>query len=217
MQHTSSVCLLANNFRSISSPFRGAFHLSLAVLVHYRSCFVFSLGWWPTQIPTGFRVSRSTWEQNRVTWDFKYEVFTLYDLPFQAILLSLVNPTTSAPQPPSPFDVQITEILFTGITCIYTPNGEGFRLFRFRSPLLTESLLISFPHLTEMFQFRCLPASHYSDLAVIFTTGSPTNRRGFPIRKPPDHRSMAPTRRVSPPYASFLGKTSLGIHCWPYE
>jgi len=32
----SSVCLLANNFSSVSSPFRDAFHLSLTVLVHYR-------------------------------------------------------------------------------------------------------------------------------------------------------------------------------------
>jgi hypothetical protein len=32
----SSVCLLANNFSSVSSPSRGAFHLSLTVLVHYR-------------------------------------------------------------------------------------------------------------------------------------------------------------------------------------
>ena len=31
-----SVCLLVNNFRSISFPSRGAFHLSLTVLVHYR-------------------------------------------------------------------------------------------------------------------------------------------------------------------------------------
>ena len=31
-----SVCLLANNFSSVSSPFRDAFHLSLTVLVHYR-------------------------------------------------------------------------------------------------------------------------------------------------------------------------------------
>jgi hypothetical protein len=30
---------------------------------------------------------------------------------------------------------------------------ERFGLFRFRSPLLTESLLISFPPGTEMFQF----------------------------------------------------------------
>ena len=36
-----------------------------------------------------------------------------------------------------------------------TPRGmsHGFRLFRVRSPLLTESLLLSFPPGTEMFQF----------------------------------------------------------------
>ena len=33
------------------------------------------------------------------------------------------------------------------------------------------------------------------------------------IRKPSDHGSMAPSRRVSPPYASFLGMNTLGIHC----
>ena len=32
----SSRCLSADNFRSISFPSRGAFHLSLTVLVHYR-------------------------------------------------------------------------------------------------------------------------------------------------------------------------------------
>ena len=35
------------------SPNRGTFHLSLAVLVHYRSLSVFSLGEWTPQIPAG--------------------------------------------------------------------------------------------------------------------------------------------------------------------
>ena len=35
------------------SPNRGTFHLSLTVLVHYRSSSVFSLGEWTPQIPTG--------------------------------------------------------------------------------------------------------------------------------------------------------------------
>ena len=34
-----------------------------------------------------------------------------------------------------------------------TDESVGFRLFRVRSPLLTESLLLSFPPGTEMFQF----------------------------------------------------------------
>ena len=42
------------------SPRRGAFHRSLTVLVHYRSQAVFSLGWWSTPLPTGFRVSGGT-------------------------------------------------------------------------------------------------------------------------------------------------------------
>ena len=35
------------------SPNRGSFHLSLTVLVHYRSLNVFSLGEWAPQLPTG--------------------------------------------------------------------------------------------------------------------------------------------------------------------
>jgi hypothetical protein len=35
------------------SPNRGTFHLSLAVLVHYRSPSVFSLGEWTPQLPAG--------------------------------------------------------------------------------------------------------------------------------------------------------------------
>ena len=42
------------------SPHRGSFHLSLTVLVHYRSPRVFSLGRWSSQLPTGFLVSRGT-------------------------------------------------------------------------------------------------------------------------------------------------------------
>ena len=42
------------------SPAWGAFHLSLTVLVRYRSLEVLSLGGWSPQIPTGFHVSRRT-------------------------------------------------------------------------------------------------------------------------------------------------------------
>ncbi len=45
---------------SLSSPSRGAFHLSLTVLVHYRSQKIFSLGGWSPQLPTGFHVPRGT-------------------------------------------------------------------------------------------------------------------------------------------------------------
>src|SRR5205807_4924090 len=48
---------------SLSSPFRGAFHLSLTVLVHYRSLKVLSLGGWSPPLPpklTGFLEIRRT-------------------------------------------------------------------------------------------------------------------------------------------------------------
>ena len=101
------------------------------------------------------------------------------------------------------------------VFCPTTPwLAPEFGLFRFRSPLLTESLLISFPHLTEMFQFRWCPAHRYVNLSIAFTMDSPDMIGvDFSIRKPPDKWSMAPPRRVSPPYTSFLGMNTLGIHC----
>src|SRR5581483_10440866 len=47
---------------SLSSPSRGAFHLSLTVLVRYRSLPVFSLGGWSPLLPTRLHVSRGTQE-----------------------------------------------------------------------------------------------------------------------------------------------------------
>jgi hypothetical protein len=45
---------------SVSLPSRGAFHLSLTVLVHYRWQRVFSLRRWSSGIPPGLLVSRGT-------------------------------------------------------------------------------------------------------------------------------------------------------------
>ena len=46
------------------SPHWGTFHLSLTVLVHYRSLRVLSLTRWSSRIRTGFHVSGTTWERN---------------------------------------------------------------------------------------------------------------------------------------------------------
>src|SRR5437868_5200745 len=45
---------------SLSSPLLGAFHLSLTVLVHYRSLLVFSLGEWSPLLPSRLHVPRGT-------------------------------------------------------------------------------------------------------------------------------------------------------------
>ena len=62
-------------------------------------------------------------------------------------------------------------------------------LFRFRSPLLSESRLMSFPRATEMFQF-----TRFASSAYVFS------RRylsvGFPIRKSPDQSLFASSPKL---------------------
>ena len=71
-------------FHWVSHP---SFRLSLTVLVHYRSAFLFSLRGWFPWIPTEY-VLRGTWEFPRALFDFVYKIFTFCDWPFQIILLS---------------------------------------------------------------------------------------------------------------------------------
>jgi len=99
------------------SPHRGTFNLSLAVLVHYRSVWVFSLGPWPGRIPTGFHVSRGTQEPHLAS--FKFHIRGFHSL-WPAI------PSCS------------TTIYYTVMWVLQHPNKLRFRLLRFRSPLLTE-------------------------------------------------------------------------------
>src|SRR5918999_6204772 len=56
---------------TISLPLRGTFHLSLTVLVHYRSPLVFSLAGWSPQVQSGFHVSGSTQEPTREPLEFR--------------------------------------------------------------------------------------------------------------------------------------------------
>jgi len=71
-------------FHWVSHP---SFNLSLAVLVHYRSLSIFSLGGWFPRIPTKY-VLRGTWDTSRAGFDFAYKTFTLFGWPFQTIPLS---------------------------------------------------------------------------------------------------------------------------------
>ena len=91
---------------------------------------------------------------------FTYGTLTLYSATFQ---------NASARQQLCNSVERLVTLLF-GPTTPYRQRHQAltparFRLFPFRSPLLRESLLLSFPQGTEMFQFPWfpLPALFYSD------------------------------------------------------
>ncbi len=108
----------------------GSFTRLTAVLFNFPSRYlctiglgvVFSLGPWSAQIPTGFHVSRGTWDTSRVLQNFAYEAFTRYGVSFQILPLSIRNPTLRSHNP------------------AFFLRKKRFRLFPLRSPLLRESL-----------------------------------------------------------------------------
>lgn len=125
---------------------------------------------------------RPTQDTIRAIENLNYRSFTFYATLFQVFhlssLVSRYGPTT--------------------------PNASiGFVLIRFRSPLLTESRLISLPLATEMF--------HFTRLAPILGNIARTIL-GCPIQKSPDQSSLAAPRGLSQPNTSFIASYSLGIH-----
>src|SRR5467141_1104208 len=76
-QHASTACRHTVSV-SISLPSRGAFHLSLTVLVHYRSLEVFSLRQWSDWFPTleTFRVVLESSDRRLIA--FAYRAITAY-------------------------------------------------------------------------------------------------------------------------------------------
>jgi len=155
---------------SLSLRSRGAFHLSLTVLLHYRSPSVFSLRRWSSQIQTGFLVSRPTWgHHKRAAQRVGYGALTLYDRPSHAVLLPCpalarvpASPRSDAPLPSVRNACRLTR--------------TQFGLFPLRSPLLRESRLFSLPRGTEMFQFpRCPPYPYGFSIRSL-----PITEEGFP-------------------------------------
>ena len=78
------------------------------------------------------------------------------------------------------------------------------RLLRFRSPLLSESRLMSFPRATEMFQFTRF-ASHTYVFSMRYLSV------GFPIRKSPDQSLFASSPKLIAGY-HVLRRLSLPRH-----
>ena len=154
----------------VGTRFQVLFHSPLGVLFTFPSRYSFtigqqvvlSLGGWSPQIPPGLHVARGTQEFHSTSFRFRVRgchpvspTFPGSSASFQTIFMWVLQPRTR--------------------------NLVRFRLIRFRSPLLTESRLISFPRGTEMFQFPRL-----APLRVMQRTAL-----GFPIRTSPGHRVLA--------------------------
>ena len=86
-----------------------------------------------------------------------------------------------------------------------------FRLFPLRSPLLGESLLLSFPQGTEMFQFPWFPQPA---LCVQAGVTPHDGCRVSPFGHPRINAWSAAPRGFSQPPASFIGARRQGIHRW---
>ena len=102
---------------------------------------------------------------------FDYGVGTLYDRPFKTVrLYHLVTLTARQNNPKSPTTPNVQRL--PAIT------HARFSLIRFRSPLLTESRLLSLPVGTEMFHFPTFPLPALYIQAGV--TGSARRPAGFP-------------------------------------
>ena len=72
------------------SPARGSSHLSLTVLVRYRSSAVFSLAGWSPQIRTGFHVPRPTQVPCSNQSPCPYRGVTVYAAAFQKLPVQIL-------------------------------------------------------------------------------------------------------------------------------
>ena len=188
---------------SVSLPSRGSFHLSLAVLCAIGQPGIFSLTRWSGLIPTTFHGGSGTWEHipGRPA-GFTYGAFTLCGSgipPDSATCWFCNSPRGRQP----PLDVS----LYPSVAKAAAMAPHWFRLFPFRSPLLRESLSVSFPRATKRFCFARF-GSHYR--------GMLSDRiAGFPIRESTDHSLLAAPRGFSQLATPFIPSGCRGIHHGP--
>ena len=126
---------------------------------------------------------------------FDYGVGTLYDWPFNAIrlylLVTLAVRQNNTKSPTTPNTQLLPDITRT-----------RFSLFRFRSPLLTESRLLSLPVGTEMFHFPTFPLPALYIQAEV--TGHDSSRVS-PFGNPRIKALLSAPRGLSQIYTSFIG------------
>jgi hypothetical protein len=143
-------------------------------------------------LPDSHKISRVSWYSGthiNITQDFVYGAITLYGSSFQNLPLSL--------------HVYIREP--------YNPLPKaGFGLFRFRSPLLTESRLIFFLPVTLDVSVRWLTSTHPIDSGGSLRGFS---SEGFPHSEIPGYngswRLPETYRNLVRPSSAFKSKSSI--------
>lgn len=128
-------------FRFFSDLVRGSFQLSLTLLLHYRSRDVI-YGW--KLMPPKF------------TRDFQRTLLEIPGISTSDIRLRACHPLRAT----SSTLFGLSGALCPGLITPHLPSLSGgirFAVFRFRSPLFTESRLISFPPPTRMLHFGGSP------------------------------------------------------------
>jgi len=146
--------------RIVGTRFQVLFHSPPGVLFTFPSRYlsaighqgVFRLSGWSRQIHTGFQESRDTWGNAAEPPSYAYGGLTLSARTSQPTSTS-TTVSHSVPARQNRPDGPTTP-------CTQRPPAitrTRFGLLRFRSPLLTESLLFSLPVGTEMFHFPTFP------------------------------------------------------------
>ena len=135
---------------------------------------------WSAQIHTPFHVWRITQELPRAFSDFDHGGITLCAGAFQLLDLSSMVPRRGPTTP---------------------ETSLRFGLFRFRSPLLTESILFLFLRLLRCFTS---PGIAYFSLFYSGKDDGVLTPPGYPIRKSPDQSVFATPRSLSQLITSFI-------------
>src|SRR5215510_10116798 len=150
--------------RIVSTRFQVLFHSPPGVLFTFPSRYwsaighqgVFRLSGWSRQIRTRFQGSRATRDVVQELSSYVYGAVTLFGRTFQNSSTSTTIYDSSTRRQPRQNDPTTPDTQrLPAMTRIW------FSLFRFRSPLLTESLLFSLPAGTEMFHFPAFPPTPY--------------------------------------------------------
>jgi hypothetical protein len=168
---------------------------------------VFRLSGWSRQIRTEFQGFRATRDYIEEPLPYVYGAITLYGGTFQSaststmVFDSLLVRQYQPNGPTTPHRQRLPAI---------TPTR--FSLFRFRSPLLTESLLFSLPVGTEMFHFPTFPPNALCVQAPV--TGHNSSWVS-PFGHPRITARLSTPRGFSQTPTSFIGSRCQGIHHVP--